>query len=43
MERGHDRKMIKLQILRARKHFRKDLLERGKTKAYMNKLMFNIT
>ena len=43
MERGHNGKMIRKQILRAREHSRKDLLEREKTENSEPKLTFNIT
>ena len=43
MERGYNGKMIRMQILRAREHSRKDLLEREKTETSEPKLTFNIT
>ena len=43
MERRYNGKMIRKQILRAREHSRKDLLEREKTETSGPKLMFNIT
>ena len=43
MERGYNGKMIRKQILRAREHFRKNLLEREKAKTSETKLTFNIT
>ena len=43
MERGHNGKMIRKQILKAREHSRKDLLEREKTENSEPKLTFNIT
>ena len=43
MERGYNGKMIRKQILRAREHSRKDLLERKKTEISEPKLAFNIT
>ena len=43
MERGYNGKMIRMQILRAREHTRKDLLEREKTETSEPKLTFNIT
>ena len=43
MERGYNGKMIRKQILRAREHSRKDLLEREKTETSETKLTFNIT
>ena len=43
MERGHNEKMIRKQILRAREHLRNDLLEREKQHMYEQKLTFNIT
>ena len=43
MERGYNGKMIRKQILRAREHSRKDLLEREKTEPSGPKLTFNIT
>ena len=41
-ERGYNEKMIRKQILRARKHFRKNLLEKEKTETYEQQLTFNI-
>ena len=43
MERVYYRKMIRKQILRAREHSRKDLLEREETETSEMKLTFNIT
>ena len=43
MERGYNGKVIRKQILRAREHFRKNLLEREKAKTSEPKLTFNIT
>ena len=43
MERGYNGKMIRKQILRAREHSRKDLLEREKAETSEPRLMFNIT
>ena len=43
MERGYNGKMMRKQILRAREHSRKDLLEREKTETYEPKLTFRIT
>ena len=43
MERGYNGKIIRKQILKAREHTRKDLLERGKTETSEPKLTFNIT
>ena len=43
MERGHNEKMIRNQILRAREHSRKDFLEREKPQMPEQKLTFNIT
>ena len=43
MEREYNGKMIRKQILRAREHSRKDLLEREKTETSEPKLTFNIT
>ena len=43
MERKYNGKMIRKQILRAREHSRKDLLEREKTETSEPKLTFNIT
>ena len=43
MERGHNEKMIRSQILRAREHSRKDFLEREKPQMPEQKLTFNIT
>ena len=43
MERGYNGKMIRKQILRAREHSRKDLLEREKAKTSEPRLTFNIT
>ena len=43
MERGYNGKMIRNQVLRAREHSRKDLLERGKAKTSEPRLTFNIT
>ena len=43
MERGYNGKMIRKQILRAREHSRKDLLEREKTETSEPNLTFNIT
>ena len=43
MERGYNGKMIRKQILRARGHSRKDLLEREKGKTSEPRLTFNIT
>ena len=43
MERGYHGKMIRKQILRAREHSRKDLLEREKAKTSEPRLTFNIT
>ena len=42
MERGYNGKMIRKQILRAREHSRKDLLEREKAKTSKPRLTFNI-
>ena len=42
MERGYNGKMISKQILRAREHSRKDLLEKEKTETSEPKLTFNI-
>ena len=42
MERGYNEKMIRKQILRAREHSRKDLLEREKAETSEPKLTFNI-
>ena len=42
MERGYNGKMIRKQILRARKHSRRDLLEREKAKTFEPRLTFNI-
>ena len=43
MERGYNGKMIRNQVLRAREHSRKDLLERGKAKTSERRLTINIT
>ena len=43
MEMGYNGNMIRKQILRAREHSRKDLLEREKTETFEPKLTFNIT
>ena len=43
MERGYHGKMIRKQMLRAREHSRKDVLEREKTENSEPKLTFNIT
>ena len=43
MERGYNGKMIRKQILRAREHSRKYLLEREKAKTSEPRLTFNIT
>ena len=43
MERGHNGKMIRKQILSAQEHSRKDLLEREKVETSEPKLTFNIT
>ena len=43
MERGYNGKMIRKQILRAREHSRKDLLEREKAETSEPRLTFNIT
>ena len=43
MERGYNEKMIRNQILRVRKHSRKDLVEREKPQMSEQKLTFNIT
>ena len=43
MERGYKGKMIRKQILRAREHSRKDLLEKEQTETPEPKLTFNIT
>ena len=43
MEKGYNGKMIRKQIFRARKHSRKDLLERGKANTSEPRLTFNIT
>ena len=43
MERGYNEKMIRNQILRAREHSRKDLVEREKPQMSEQKLTFNIT
>ena len=43
MERGYNEKMIRKQILRAREHSRKDLLEREKAEIFEPKLTLNIT
>ena len=43
MERGYTEKMIRKQILRAREHSRKDLLEKEKVKTSEPRLTFNIT
>ena len=43
MEREYNGKMIRKQILRAREHSRKDLLEREKTETFEPKRTFNIT
>ena len=43
MERGYYEKMIRKQILRARKHSRNDLLEKEKPQMSEKKLTFNIT
>ena len=43
MERGYNGKVIRKQMLRAREHSRKDLLEREKAETSEPKLMFNIT
>ena len=43
MEREYNGKMIRKQILRAREHSRKDLLEREKTETSEPNLTFNIT
>ena len=42
MERTYQEKMIREQILSAREHSRKDLLEREKTETFDSKLTFNI-
>ena len=42
MERTYQEKMIREQILIAREHSRKDLLEREKTETSDSKLTFNI-
>ena len=42
MERKYQEKMIREQILSAREHSRKDLLEREKTETSDSKLTFNI-
>ena len=43
MERGYYGEIIRKQILRAREHFRKDLLEREKAETSELRLTFNIT
>ena len=43
MERGYKGKMLRKQVLRAREHSRKDLLEREKTETSEAKITFNIT
>ena len=43
MERGYNGKMIRKQILRAREHSKKGLLEKDKTVTSEPKLTFNIT
>ena len=43
MEKGYNGKMIRKQILKAREHSRKDLLEREITETSEPKLTFNIT
>ena len=43
MERGYNEKMIRKQILRAREHYRNDLLEKEKQQMSEKKLKFNIT
>ena len=43
MERGYNGKMIRKQILKAREHSRKDLLEGEKAKTSEPRLTFNIT
>ena len=43
MERGYNKKMIRKQILSARKHSRNDLLEKEKQQMPEKKLTFNIT
>ena len=43
MEREHNGKMIRKQILRAREHSRKDLLQREREKTTDERLTFNIT
>ena len=43
MKRGYNGKMIGKQILKAREHSRKDLLEREKTETSEPTLTFNIT
>ena len=43
MERGYNGKTIRKQILKAREHSRKDLLEREKAETSEPKLTFNIT
>ena len=40
MERGYNEKMIRKQILRVRERFKKDLLEREKTKTSKPRLTF---
>ena len=42
MEGGYNKEMIRKQILRAREHSRKDLLEREKPQLFEQKLTFNI-
>ena len=42
MERGYNEKIIFKQILRARKHWRSDLLVREKPQMAVQKLIFNI-
>ena len=43
MERGHNEKMIRKQILRACEHSRNDLLEREKQQMSEQKLTFSMT
>ena len=43
MERGYNEKMIRKEILRAREHWRNDLLEREKPQMSEQELTFNIT
>ena len=42
-EKGYNKKMVRKQVLRAREHSRKSLLEKVKSESDQKKLTFNIT